>query len=196
MRKIKVPKIKISDLKLKGRRVVLRPLKISDSKDIYLNIQDKRIAENTLRIPWPYQLKDAKSFILKAQKSLRQSKDFAFGIELKNKKEIIGCIGIDKVSFEHKKGEIGFWLSSHYWNQGIMTEAGKLLLKFAFGKLKLHRVYGFAFSDNPASQRVFKKLGFKREGLHSQAHFRFDRWRDDISYGLLAKNKAKIRRIN
>ena len=191
MWKTKIPKIKISDLKLKGRRVVLRPLKISDSKDIYSNIQDKRIAENTLQIPWPYQLKDAKSFIQKVQKSLRQRKDFVFGIELKSTREVIGCIGIDKVIFEHKKGEIGFWLSSHYWNQGIMTEAGKLLLKFAFGKLKLHRVYGFAFSDNPASQRVFKKLGFKREGLHSQTHFRFGRWRDDISYALLVKKLSK-----
>lgn len=191
MRKIKVPKIKISDLKLKGRRIVLRPLKMSDAKDIYLNIQDKRIAENTLSIPWPYKLKDAKNFILKAQKTLGQRKDFTFGIELNNTKEIIGCIGLHKVNFEHKNAEIGYWLSSNYWNQGIMTEAGRLILKFAFKKLKLHRVYGFAFSDNPASQKVLEKLGFKKEGLHRQAHFRFGRFRDNISYGLLDKKPGK-----
>lgn len=188
MKKAKVPKIKVLDLKLEGRRVVLRPLKFSDARDIYLNIQDRRIAENTLNIPWPYQLKDAKNFILKAQKSFRQRKQFVFGIELKSKKGVIGCIALNRVNFEHKNGEIGYWLSSRYWRQGIMTEAGKLVLGFAFGKLKLHRVYGFAFSGNPASQKVFEKLGFKREGFHRQAHFRFGRWRDGISYGLLVRN--------
>ena len=73
-----------------------------------------------------------------------------------------------------------------------MTEAGKLVLNFAFKKLKLRRVYGSAFSDNPASQRVFEKLGFKREGVSRQAYWRFGRWRDGVDYGLLKSEFSKI----
>lgn len=192
MGKIKIPKIKIKDLKLEGERIILRPLKTSDAKDIYLNIQDKRIAENTLRIPWPYKLWDAQIFIKKAQKSYRKKRAFVFGIELKNKKETIGCISLERVKFDHKNAEIGYWwLGSKYRNQGVMTEAGKLLLAFAFKKLKLHRVWGCAFSDNLASQRVFEKLGFKREGLHRESSWRFGRWRDSIRYGLLDREFLK-----
>ncbi|KPJ57194.1 hypothetical protein AMJ49_01100 [Parcubacteria bacterium DG_74_2] len=191
MKKKRIPKIKISDLKLIGKRIILRPLQISDAKEIYLNIQDKRIAQNTLKIPWPYKLNDAKSFIRQTQKSRRKKSNFAFGIELKDKKEVIGCISLDKVNFEHENAEIGYWLGSKHWNQGIMTEAGKLLLNFAFKKLKLRRVYGCAFSENPASQKVFEKLGFKKEGLHRQDRCRFGHWRDSIHYGLLVKEFFK-----
>ncbi len=191
MNKIKIPKIKKSDLKLIGKRIILRPLKLSDAKDIYLNIQDKRIAENTLRIPWPYKLKDAKNFVNKKQNSYLKKSDFTFGIELKSKKEVIGCIALDHVNFEHQNAEIGYWLGPKYWGQGIMTEAGKLILNFAFKKLKLHRIYGFSFGDNHASQIVFKNLGFKKEGFLRQAHWRFGRWRDDVCYGLLSKGFFK-----
>ena len=191
MKKIKTPKIKKSDLKLVGKRIILRPLKISDAKDIYFNIQDKRIAENTSLIPWPYKLKDANIFVRKTQEALKKKSNFSFGIELRSKKEVIGCISLDKVNFEHKNAEIGYWLGSKYWGQGITTEAGKLILNFAFKKIKLHRLYGFAFHDNPASQNVFKNLGFKKEGFLRQTHWRFGRWRDDFQYGLLSKEFFK-----
>lgn len=191
MRKLKIPKIKKSDLILIGKRIILRPLKLSDAKDIYFNIQDKRIAENTSLIPWPYKLKDARNFVQKKQKSYQKKSNFAFGIELRSKKGVIGCISLDKVNFEHKNAEIGYWLGSRYWGQGITTEAGKLILNFAFKKIKLHRVYGFAFSDNPVSQIVFKNLGFKKEGFLRQTYWRFGRWRDDFQYGLLSKEFFK-----
>ncbi len=195
MRKIKIPKIKKSDLKLIGKRIILRPLRISDAKDIYFNIQEKRIAENTSLIPWPYRLKDAKNFLKKRQKSYRNKSHFTFGIELRDRKGVIGCISLDKVNFEHQNAEIGYWLGSKYWGRGIMTEAGKLILNFAFKKLKLHRIYGFSFGDNPASQIIFKNSGFKKEGFLRQAHWRFGRWRDDVCYGLLSKEffKNKIK---
>ena len=191
MRKRKILKIKISDLKLIGERIILRSLKFSDAKNIYLNIQDKRIVENTLRIPWPYKLGDATGFIKATQKSQRKKSEFVFGIELKDKKEVVGCIGLHHVDFEHKNTEIGYWLGSKYWNQGIMTEAGKLVLNFAFKKLKLHRVWGDAFSNNLASQKVFEKLGFKKEGFRRQVCWRFGRWKDDVCFGLLAEEFLK-----
>jgi len=180
-----IPKIKHSDLRLVGKRIVLRPLKNPDAKNIYLNIQDKTISESTLNIPWPYKSEDAQIFIQKTKKSLQKKSEFVFGIELKNRKEVIGCIGLDKVNFEHKNAELGYWLGSKYWSQGIVTKAGKLILKFGFEKLKLHRIWCCIFSDNPASKKVVEKLGFKREGLHRETSWREGRWRDNVRYGIL-----------
>jgi RimJ/RimL family protein N-acetyltransferase len=191
MKELKVPKIKVSDLKLEGKRVLLRPLKFNDAKDIFLNIQDKRIAENTVSIPWPYHLIDAKRFIQESKKLFRQRKEITFGIEFKKTQKVIGCIGLSKINFQHKNAEIGYWLSPNYWNRGIMTESGKLILRFAFLKLKLRRLYGAAFSNNIASQKVFKKLNFKKEGFHRFDYFRFGHWKDTISYGLLKEEFLK-----
>ncbi|MGB9598671.1 MAG: GNAT family N-acetyltransferase [Minisyncoccales bacterium] len=160
-------------------------MKFSDARDIYFNIQDKEIAKNTLRIPWPYRLKDAKDFIKKSQNSLKKRKDFVFGIELRDKKRVIGVISLENIDFEHKHGELGYWLGKKYRGKGIMTEAGKLVLNFAFEKLKLHRVDAGVFSDNIASQKVLKKLGFKKEGIRRHWRFKFGRWKDDVMYSIL-----------
>ena len=191
MGKIKIPKVKISELRLIGERIILRPLKISDAKDIYTNIQDRKIAENTLRIPWPYRLKDAINFIKNSQKSLKKRKGFIFGIELKEKKEVVGVISLENVDFEHRHAEVGYWLGKKYRGKGIMTEAGKLVLNFAFEKLKLHRVDAGVFSDNLISQKVLKKLGFKKEGVRRHWRLKFGRWKDDVLYSILENEYYK-----
>jgi RimJ/RimL family protein N-acetyltransferase len=189
--KAKNLKIKKSDLKLIGRRVILRPLENSDAKNIYLNIQDIRIAKNITNIPWPYKLQDARQYILRTKKLLKYKDGFVFAIQLKGKKEAIGCISLHKVDFKHKNSEIGFWLGSAYWNRGIVTDAGRLILNFAFKKINLHRISGYVFTENKASQRVLEKMGFRKEGLHRHAHQRFGQWRNEVSFGLIADDFIK-----
>lgn len=181
----RIPKIKVSDLRLVGRRITLRPLRISDAEDIYKNVKDKKILKQTLIDLHPYRFKDAKIFIKKSKKWLRTRTDFVFGIELKETKRLTGVISLHHVSYIHKDAELGYWLGVRNWNRGIMTEAGNLILKFAFRKLKLHRVWAKVFTDNQASQKVLKKLGFKKEGLLRKASWGWGRWHNDLFYGLL-----------
>lgn len=188
--KSKIPKIKPSDLKLIGKRIILRPLKISDAQDLYLNIQDKKISENTASVPWPYKLKDAINFIKRSQKKRKNKEGFSFGTILKGKKEVIGSISL-KINFNHKNAEMGYWLGKKFRNQGIMTEAGQLILEFAFRRLKLHRLGAGVFHDNPASQKVLKKLGFQKEGVSRQSYWRGKHWRNRINYGILIQDFLK-----
>lgn len=183
MREIK-SKIKISDLRLEGPRIISRPLEFSDAPDIYSNIQDPKIAERIVGIPYPFKLRDAKKFIQESKKNLRTKKELAFGIELKSKKNVIGCISLYDANLilEH---EIAFWLGEKYRGRGIMIEALNLVLNFAFKKLKFHRVFSNVSSDNFASQKLLGKLGFKREGRHREAYWRRGRWLDSLHYGLL-----------
>lgn len=173
-------------IKLIGPRVILRHLKLSDTPDIYTNIQDPKIAERIVGIPYPFKLRDARTFIQEAKRKLRAKKEITLGIELKDKKEIIGCVYLydaDLIS-EH---EITFWLGEKYRQQGLMIEALTLFLNFVFNKLKFHRVFGNVSSDNLASQKLLRKLGFKKEGRHREAYWHQGRWVDGITYGLLAR---------
>ena len=189
--KNKIPKV--FDLKLIGSRIILRPLKFSDIPNIYSNIQGLKIAEHKLWVSYPFKPKDAREYIKKARKSLRARKSFVFGIELKSKKEIIGCFSLydADLKLEH---EIGYWLGEKYHGQGLMSEAAMMVLDFAFKKLKFHRVWADVFSDNIASQKLLKKLGFKKEGYHRKSFWHWGRWRDSVHFGLLAEeflNKSK-----
>ena len=89
---------------LETERLVLRPPRLEDAATIAVLANDRRIAENTLRIPHPYALADAQAFLTTANASggeivfLITSWDGA----------VLGCCGIGKLDGEHP--EIGYWL--------------------------------------------------------------------------------------
>jgi ribosomal-protein-alanine N-acetyltransferase len=55
--------------------------------------------------------------------------------------------------------EIGYRLAPEAWGQGIATEAGRALLRYAFGALHIGRIVAVTHPDNLASRRVLAKLG-------------------------------------
>ena len=80
---------------------------------------------------------------------------------------------------------MGYWLGKKYWGQGIAKEALKLIIKFAFSKLKLNRVYAKVCSRNIPSSELLKKCDFKLEGrLRKDSLFK-GKIDDDIIYGIL-----------
>lgn len=81
-----------------------------------------------------------------------------------NNSRFYGAGGINNFSKEHKKAEIGFWLLTDYWGQGIMTEAMPLICKYGFDKLGLHRIEGPVETENIISKKAMDKLNFKHEG--------------------------------
>jgi [ribosomal protein S5]-alanine N-acetyltransferase len=79
-------------------------------------------------------------------------------------KTFYGAGGLNSLSKEHKKAEIGFWLLPDFWGQGIMKEAIPLICDFGFDKLGLHRIEGFVESENTNCKNAMAKLDFRHEG--------------------------------
>lgn len=75
-----------------------------------------------------------------------------------------GAGGLNSLSKEHRKAEIGFWLLTDFWGQGIMTEAMPLICKYGFDNLGLHRIEGFVESENVNCKRAMAKIDFVYEG--------------------------------
>ena len=71
-----------------------------------------------------------------------------------------GAGGLNSLSKEHKKAEIGFWLLPEYWGKGYATETSKAVLEYAFNEMKLDKVFAYADVENGASNHVLRKLGF------------------------------------
>ena len=97
---------------------------------------------------------------------------------------VAGFVKLFEIQYR-SKAQIGYWLSEPLWGKGLMTEALEAVIKFAFGKLGLHRIYATTHIDNRASQRVLEKLGFRKEGV-LRKHGRLQgQWTDSVMYGLL-----------
>ena len=95
--------------------------------------------------------------------------DHTWAIELRATGEAIGCIGYLKqsesnISIGEHDAEVGYWTARPYWNQGIASEALRLVVDHCFGPKGMRTLWGDYFLDNPASGRVMEKCGFRDTG--------------------------------
>ena len=148
---------------IKSKEFILRPFRRGDEKSLAGNINNKKIYRNTAVIPYPYNLKDAKNWILKNLKESKKKNPKMINFVIDINGEVVGSVGLSDI--KEFKAEIGYWLAEKYWGRGIMTKAVKLVTKFGFDKLKLKRIYAFVFPFNKASMKVLKKAGYKFEGI-------------------------------
>jgi RimJ/RimL family protein N-acetyltransferase len=144
---------------LKTERLVLRAPRTRDAKAIAGLVNDRRIAENTARIPHPYTLADAHDFLGQVN---RDPGEPTLLITLKDG-PIIGACGIAVLN--GRDPEIGYWIGVPHWGHGYATEAARALIDHAFGELGYERLGGRARVSNPASRRVLEKCGVQWTGV-------------------------------
>src|SRR5439155_26735367 len=131
-------------------RLQLRPLQSEDASTIAALANDRRIAENTARIPHPYTFADAEGFLRYLDESETET---AFAITLADD-ALIGICGLRTTP--RKAPEIGYWLGAPYWGHGYATEAARAVIDHAFEDLGLERLEAGARVSNPASRRFLE----------------------------------------
>jgi ribosomal-protein-alanine N-acetyltransferase len=83
---------------------------------------------------------------------------------------------------------LGYYAFVPFAGQGLMREGMELLLEYAFGGLKLHRVEANIQPDNLASISLVKRCGFAKEGF-SKRYLQVDGgWRDHERWALLIED--------
>ena len=102
---------------------------------------------------------------------------------------LAGVIAInDVIRGAFQSGSLGYYAFAPYARQGLMREGMLLVLKHAFGKLKLHRVEANIQPGNWASIALARKCGFVREGLSRRMLKVRGRWKDHERWALLAED--------
>jgi RimJ/RimL family protein N-acetyltransferase len=98
---------------------------------------------------------------------------------------MVGDCMVRLLSAEHRQGEIGFVIHPDHQGRGYATEAGRALLRVAFGILGAHRVIGRLEARNAASARVLEKLGMRREAHLIENEWVKDEWQSELVYAVL-----------
>lgn len=168
-----------------GVRVNLRALQPSDAAAIHRHMTDRRVARWLPRLPRPYTLDDARSWIQITRKMAAITTDYHYGIEDPGTGEIIGMIGLNNVNWNDCKAEVGYWLAHKYWGQGLMSEALGLMETFAFRRLRLRRVHAFILETNAPSIAVLERAGYRREVVWRESRRQGGRWLDLHTFALL-----------
>lgn len=142
---------------LETERLTLRRPTLVDVKAITRLANDRRIAENTRRLPHPYSQDHAVDFV----RTMADTRDTAFLIE--NNFAPIGMVGISWS--ENDAPELGYWLGVEHWGQGFGTEAARAIIDYFFEEFDAEHLYAGARVTNPSSRNVLEKCGFQWSGV-------------------------------
>lgn len=106
----------------------------------------------------------------------------------------IGIVSLSDIDFVSGNGELGVMISDvSVRGKGLATEAVMLMLDYAFGELRLHRVTVRVAPENEPSLKLFHKVGFIREGRMREVMRRRDGYGDLLFFGLLEDEYRTVR---
>ena len=83
---------------------------------------------------------------------------------------------------------LGYQVAAPFAGRGYMSEALPLVLRYAFDKLKLHRLEANIQPHNAASIALVKRAGFTKEGYSPKYLKIGGRWRDHERWAMLAES--------
>jgi len=123
--------------------------------------------------------------VMQLNRELRALRSISLGIWLNENRDqvLIGQITLGGIIFGAMRGaHIGYWIDQRFANRGYTTRAVKLLTKFGFEQLRLHRIEINLRPENEASKQVAIKAGYLLEGARNNyLHIAGD-WRDHVTF--------------
>lgn len=148
---------------METKKILLRHWRESDAEMLYKYASDPEVGPHA---GWsPHKSVEESLEIIR---TLFNS-DHMWAIVLKETDEVIGCMGYfihgeSNINIGENDVEAGYWIARPYWNQGICTEALRLLIDYCFIEKGFDNIWSDYFVDNPASGHVMEKCGFKDTG--------------------------------
>jgi len=169
-------------------RLSLFPIDSSDAKDLWQAVEASR-SQLEQWLPWvPYNTDPSANqrFIDACAADWDAGRAVRFVLRDRRTRALVGLVGLEACVHLHRSCELGYWLRTDATGRGLMTEAARAALDFAFHRMGVHRVRVAAATDNHRSLRVIGRLGFRFEGIARQAEFCHRRWLDHAVFALLA----------
>jgi ribosomal-protein-alanine N-acetyltransferase len=119
-------------------------------------------------------------------RELRDDHGYAYLIFSDSECHLLGGLNLSNVRRgAAQAASLGYWLGAPFTGRGLMTDAVRAAMRYAFGTLRLHRIEAACLPSNAASQRVLEKVGFRREGLARRYLKINGQWQDHDLFALL-----------
>ncbi len=180
----------IGTKEIQTKRLILRRVTKEDEEALYNNYgKDKNVQRYINYAPCATR-EGTHDFIEMHLDHYKNDKDF-YGWVITFNNEVIGTIGLFNIDLDNEQCEIGYSISSHYWGQGIVSEAAKSVIDYAFNSIKAHRVIGTCHSENIASEKVMNNIGMHYEGLLHDAQKNRDGTYSDLKLYAIINKKGE-----
>ena len=144
---------------LETQRLILRPWKVEDAASLYEYAKDPAVGPIA---GWPIHTSVENSIEIIKEVLMA---DETYAVCLKEDNKAIGSIGLIKPAQSHVKAketemEIGYWIGVPFWGKGLIPEAVRRLLEYAFLDLGCSAIWCGYYDGNEKSKRCQEKSGF------------------------------------
>ena len=137
-------------------RLILRPWAEDDAEELYTYAKDPDVGPMA---GWPVHTSVENSReIIRSVLSAPET----YAVCLKETGKPVGSIGLHRndLAAADDEYELGYWIGKPYWGQGLIPEASREILRYAFENLGMNRIWCGYYDGNDKSRRVQEKLGF------------------------------------
>lgn len=176
----------MKDVLKAGRGLDLRPLRLSDAKALFAQVDANR-ARLRRWLPWPdanRSVEDTRAYLQRMRAQAAAGLGLSFGLWWKDR--LVGVAGFNWIDRPNHSAAVGYWLAREAEGHGLMTAAVSALLRHGFRRMDLNRIEIRAGIRNRRSRAIPERLGFRREGTLRQAEWVNGRYVDHAVYGMLA----------
>ena len=98
----------------------------------------------------------------------------------------VGSVYVRDIDHTHHKAEYGIFIGEACARgKGYGTAAAKLMIRYCFEEMKLHRLYLRVYAENQQAIRSYEKAGFEKEALLRDDVCIGGEYRDIVLMGIL-----------
>ena len=170
---------------LKGKKVVLRPVKRTDVRYFLKWFNDPEVIQYlTLYLPM---LESSEEKWIEGLSARKDDVVFVIdAVESKRGRKTIGNCGLQGIDNKDQKATFGIAIGNkNFWSNGYGTEAARLLIDYGFKELNLRRITSYVYEFNLRSKNMHLSLGFQEEGCYRKDVYKNGRFWNKIILGLL-----------
>ena len=176
-----------------GRRVLLRPLVVSDFpawREVRRRNEEWLTKWEPTRVPGqPDVVEDRDAFAVRCSARQRERQlgaGYGFGVFVDG--SFAGEINLSSIQRgPFQSAYVGYWIDEARAGHGYTPEALVVVARFAFEELRLHRIQIAIIPRNAASRRVVEKLAIRDEGIAVRYLEINGEWEDHVRYAITAE---------
>jgi [ribosomal protein S5]-alanine N-acetyltransferase len=171
---------------IQTERLVLRQIQLEDAEKIMQMRQNNRVNQFIARQRISG-LEAAEELVKKTSEAFEEKAGIGWAGILRDRSEIIGTCGFNRIDYFNNRAEIGGELSVDFWGKNLALEAVQAIVNFGFEQLNLHAIEAVLSPENRGAIFLLESIGFEKEAHFKERIYFNNVYSDMVVYTLFRK---------
>jgi ribosomal-protein-alanine N-acetyltransferase len=172
---------------LTTNRLQLRWMDQADAPALFALFSDPAVTRYWSTPAWT-DIAQSRAFIDTTLAQYAAGSGLRFAILLAETGQMIGSIKLYDFYDANRRCDIGYALLQAQWGKGLVGEAMRAVIEYAFHELNINRIEADIDPRNEASAKVLERMAFVREGYMRERWIVNGEVCDTAFYGLLRRD--------